>query len=573
MNKRKYLLIIPILFLIILLPNRIIDAFDQKISNTNTGVVDVPNNDTGVVDDSNQETINKNEIKTKTNAIMKSAANRLSSTEIIVYDGDQLKQVIEDKTNGIETIYFGANIYGVSKGIEIGIDKMNLTINGSDPTTNKSYKYFDYPSASISDTMRIQNSAMSTSKITLKNMDIAGDNYYGSIYVSTAGATVVYDNINYVGPQIIYNKNGKSIIKDSTINIPRSGFKSPTHEVGEAFDLVFQGQNKITHDTPISYPSFRFSSNGGSIVFDKDASLTLNSNANFTLGSYVNFNFIMNENSTFDITNSQTSGNFIYGSNGNFEMKSNSTFKMSGSGSQKVIDWGAKDGIFKMTNANLTFNTTNDHSVTPFNFANMDLKDSKFTINNNFISKASYINANFAQSFNNSTLEINQKGTSTAASGVYVSKGGMKLTDSKFNINAENIMPYNLIDTDTIELLKSDFNFKLDGGANATLTSTLIKTTGIFSLNESNIKIHSLKSTGNIINASELYLGPSNNIDLYTKELNSIANSAVELKNDLLIGRGTVFKIHIGTINKTTASPLLIDGSLTLLVGYFIKFV
>lgn len=132
----------------------------------------------------------------------------------VVNDYTELVAAITSNNN-YDTIYLNADIE-ITARINFPPTKTNLTINGT---------YTNDQGVTTRHTLTDMNSASATSEInvTLCNMDIVGKNYYGIVAVesasSTKSVTLTYENVNYTGPQISYNRQGAVRYINSNITI------------------------------------------------------------------------------------------------------------------------------------------------------------------------------------------------------------------------------------------------------------------------------------------------------------------------------------------------------------------
>ncbi|MBC1908127.1 hypothetical protein HCA64_16800, partial [Listeria booriae] len=166
--------------------------------------------------------------------------------------------------NGIDTVYLGADI-PLSSGIKIPDVKKTFTLSGKDPVTNEIHTLTETMASSGAQssviTVDTNNGAKET---TLKDINIIGKNYYGTISVLAAAKNVVqnYENINYQGPQLIYNLNGTAVFSgDNNIRIASvvSGSATP-NEVGEVKGVNVSGKLKIDQRSTNAYSVFWFGS-------------------------------------------------------------------------------------------------------------------------------------------------------------------------------------------------------------------------------------------------------------------------------------------------------------------------
>lgn len=130
----------------------------------------------------------------------------INNNEVVVFNYLELKSALEEN-NGYSIVHFGDNIT-LTNGVNINSSKTNVIIDGSyDGVT---YTLTDKKSTAASDTIRV-SSALNKS-VTVRNIIIEGYNYYGVVYVPDSSTykdtTIILENINYIGPQIIFNPYG-----------------------------------------------------------------------------------------------------------------------------------------------------------------------------------------------------------------------------------------------------------------------------------------------------------------------------------------------------------------------------
>lgn len=167
----------------------------------------------------------------------------IDNNTVVIFSYTELKSVLE-ASNSYTYIYFGANIQ-LTSGISISATKVNVVLDGT--YENVRYQFEDRKSLSTGDTISVSGST--TQKVTVKNMDVTGYNYYGIIYVpesDTFKDTVIeYNNITYRGPQITFHPNGLSRYIDCVINIVTN--YATTNEVAECNRIEIGGKTTIVH--------------------------------------------------------------------------------------------------------------------------------------------------------------------------------------------------------------------------------------------------------------------------------------------------------------------------------------
>ncbi|EFR97943.1 putative secreted protein, partial [Listeria ivanovii FSL F6-596] len=145
----------------------------------------------------------------------------LAANEAVVTTFDELKKAISEN-NGIDTVYLGADI-PLSSGIKIPDAKKTFTLSGKNPVTNEIHTLTEtMASAGAQSSVITVDTNNGAKETTLKDINIIGKNYYGTISVLGAAKNVVqnYENIHYQGPQLIYNLNGVAVFSgDNDIRI------------------------------------------------------------------------------------------------------------------------------------------------------------------------------------------------------------------------------------------------------------------------------------------------------------------------------------------------------------------
>lgn len=228
----------------------------------------------------------------------------INDTTIVVFTYAELKSVLESD-NTYTYIYFGANIY-LEGGIKIASTKTTLTIDGT--YEGITYTYEDNKSLSASNTIYVNNA--NNQNITVKNLNVTGNNYYGIIYVPEAttynNVTTSYDNITYVGPQMIFNPNGTTIITNSNITVGDSSLVTG-NEVAECNKLKLGGNTTILHKSASNSP-FWFRNDTPTLTILENANVTFTSENRELFYGTNNLTFNILENATFKVTTKTTLG-------------------------------------------------------------------------------------------------------------------------------------------------------------------------------------------------------------------------------------------------------------------------
>ncbi|MDR2610467.1 MAG: hypothetical protein LBC58_03325 [Clostridiales Family XIII bacterium] len=178
----------------------------------------------------------------------------LDANEAEVGNFNDLKTVLTDSAyNNISTIYMGGDIVCETDTFSINKDHVDVTIVGH-PKGESSTRYTiqDNPRSYI-------HIGKNGRTVTLKEMDIRGYNYYGTIncnwYTDT---TLKFDKVNYLGSQAVYNRMGDTIFQDTNVTIgmvpaeparfPVPPNQDPPQEVAESPRLTFGGNCVFTKD-------------------------------------------------------------------------------------------------------------------------------------------------------------------------------------------------------------------------------------------------------------------------------------------------------------------------------------
>lgn len=178
----------------------------------------------------------------------------------------ELKTAIEDANS--TDIKVTSNITFTS-GIKVNIAKSELVIDFGGFTIT------DYNSSSFTDTIYIA-STTNTIAVTAKNATWIGRNYYGviGVYDGNSNSTITLENINYTGPQFVYNKYGSTIIKDCTVLLDKGSSSTSPQEFCEANRLKISGNVTVTSNTT-----------GTAVIWftGAGASLTIEQNSKFDI--------------------------------------------------------------------------------------------------------------------------------------------------------------------------------------------------------------------------------------------------------------------------------------------------
>lgn len=202
----------------------------------------------------------------------------LDENSIIVYDYSQLKQALSGD-NSYTTIYLGDDIVTDAAGIVINPAKTNIVIDGMPPGEEQPYTLTQFGSTNSNYTIRIESSNKNTKEAILRNLVIEGRNYYGIISVWAEDVLLVHDNVDYRGPQPVYNRGGTTCFINSTYLLqPAGGITA--NELAETKHAEFEGV--VTVDAPATVNSILYLVNSASsLTLREEADVTVNTNYYF----------------------------------------------------------------------------------------------------------------------------------------------------------------------------------------------------------------------------------------------------------------------------------------------------
>ncbi len=324
---------------------------------------------------------------------MSAADTNLEEISVVVNNYSELASAITGNNN-YNTIYLNADIEMTAR-INFPTTKTDLTINGT--YTNEQgvtvrHTLTDMNSASITDSIYI-SSATSETNVTLCNMDIVGKNYYGIVAVEAASSTKVvtltYKNVNYVGPQISYNRQGTVRYIDSNITIKNSsGYASPSNELAEANRVEIGGKTTIYHtSTGNAVFWFTYSNPYFKILENADVSITSESRETFycdyspeiIIGSGANVTVNTARGMFYDTGSSQLAKSFLIDKNANLKVtqtavksgvgtiRCNGTFTVSDSASLYIANTLASSAPLIQMAGSGTITFENPKSVVLYN--------------------------------------------------------------------------------------------------------------------------------------------------------------------------------------------------------------
>lgn len=387
-----------------------------------------------------------------------SMGRALVSNEILVTTFGELKTAIEtvdDKT----VIYLGADITFAAGGIQVKAGKNSFVIDGTNPETGVRYSINEYGSTTITNTIYVNTNTGGNSLIELRNMNIYGQNSYGTVAISdaTANMSVKYSNVSYSGPRMIYNSAGTSIINGSDIRINRSGYFSPSQEVGQVNKVQFEGNVSIEHVNSGTKGIFLFRNSDRLSTIKEGANVFINTDrfydntsdniAGFVMKPKSTFKMIANsggypifkaktfqmDDSEFDVVVNGTQSNYLFridgDANSGLTMKNNSKLNITTNASSSTVGAGVyQRGNWNVENSIINYKATNAVANYIFNMDNPVIKDSEFNI-------------------------VADSSINVQATGSFLEAASLTLDNSSLNISA-NVNSGKLLTTTTGESLR-----------------------------------------------------------------------------------------------------------------------
>lgn len=313
-------------------------------------------------------------------------APALLTNEIIVTNFTDFKNAIQTSNNGYTTIYLGADIV-MTSGVNIPGNKGNLIIDGTDPNTGNQYTLTELATSALSATINISANSMGPSTIILRNLDIQGKNYYGTVAVNgNLSITLLYDNVTYYGPQLTYNPLGKAIYRNSTITIPATVTGgSQCQEVAEVSKVDFEGSVTINHSpSSVTHPILNMSGTGSLITFKQNAEVRITTNTGLNNNGSIATSLLFEPHANLMATQTASSIPFFSGVGQTFEMQNGSSMVLN----RTVADFGAAginmdsaSGKFILSGASLSiYSTGNVGSGIIMTLPKMTLTDSSIYI-------------------------------------------------------------------------------------------------------------------------------------------------------------------------------------------------
>jgi hypothetical protein len=172
------------------------------------------------------------------------AVTKMTANETVVNNFQELKVALE-ADNGISTIHLGRDI-DISGAIKIHPAKTEIVIEGNNHTLSET-------GGALGAADGIYANGNKLRSVHVKNLDIKGKNYYGfiTIHDGTQNVEQIFENVNYSGPQLIWNRFGNAIFKgvnDIYINDHTMPGSAPAQEMAETGSVEIDGETNISHN-------------------------------------------------------------------------------------------------------------------------------------------------------------------------------------------------------------------------------------------------------------------------------------------------------------------------------------
>ncbi len=344
----------------------------------------------------------------------------INDTTVVVTTSVELKTALEG-SNQYNYIYFGANIT-LTAGISINKNKTSITIDGT--YNGVTYTYTDMKSASVSDTISVQDKNINT--VIVKNLNVTGYNYYGLICVledeNLKDVVIEYNNITYNGPQITFHPTGLSRYIDCTINIITA--YNTANEVAECNRIEIGGKTTIIHGSTIDTMFwFRGSTTPYLKILD-NAMVNLTSTYRELFYGVTNLSFIVNSNANFSLTSRNGMGYNNFSTN-NVLIDKSASVKIVQTGLNASYPTWYCNGPFTMNEGSSLHIIDNYPGIAASNYSIYFISiNASFTLNNpkelviyNSGTNALYTNANINFYFQFSRINFWEKSANISIAG------------------------------------------------------------------------------------------------------------------------------------------------------------
>lgn len=255
--------------------------------------------------------------------MLSTQASAASDTTVYVSTSAELKSALANTS--VEEIIFSNDI-AATEAMKIAAKRTStqLTIDGN------GFQFTERYVSTYNTTYGIHLiDATNIDTITVQNMKIKGQNGYGTIYTSK-GINQVFKNVEYNGPQMIYNDYGSVRLEDCKIDIGKYN-NSYISEVAEVNTVTLAGNVDITKQPGDTDEIFWLKSTGAGITVEDGAVINVTNNCNtvksgfvyasagyyFNIGNDVVFNY----NGSYFFEETCALKSFNLGTNSKFNVK------------------------------------------------------------------------------------------------------------------------------------------------------------------------------------------------------------------------------------------------------------
>lgn len=189
-------------------------------------------------------------------------------------------------------ITIGHNMPIINNATRTGGD--TLTIYGYNPFSGDTPEVTRYVltetssgQTTLGNRIYLNTSAGSLNTIVLRDIEVYGTDYYGTVFISESSSyenyLLKYVNFKYTGPQPTYHTYGSAYYENSDIHLKQT-LSNPAQEVAEIKNVTFSGQVNITRDSVSTDSILWLRRADGGITIRADAEVTVLNNTSATVG-------------------------------------------------------------------------------------------------------------------------------------------------------------------------------------------------------------------------------------------------------------------------------------------------
>lgn len=197
--------------------------------------------------------------------------------------------------------------------------------------------------------------------VTVRNIIIEGYNYYGVVYVPDSSTykdtTIILENINYIGPQIIFNPYGLTRFLNAFVIIQDN--YAVGNEVCECNRIEIGGSTTIEHRSK-SNSSFWFRNSNPYFHILENSTVIFTSLYRELIYGVTDLDFVVGKNSYFSVTSNSGMGYGTFGTN-NTSILENATFILKQTNSNGSYASWYSYGVITVS-ANATLEIINDYT-------------------------------------------------------------------------------------------------------------------------------------------------------------------------------------------------------------------